>query len=94
MSKFFYLLFILVSVSLLQVGVYDSEEEILGDHQEMELELEENKFEILLFLSLEKFDFFQEETRLTHQNTYRLSLLCSIYLSPLLTPPKNSLLFV
>ncbi len=94
MNKFFYILFILVNTSLLQIGINDSQEEILGDHQEIELELEENKLEILLFLSLDKFDFFQEEIRLTHQNTYRLSLLRSIYLSPLLTPPKHSPLFV
>jgi hypothetical protein len=94
MNKFFYILFILVNTSLLQIGINDSKEEILGDHQEIELELEENKLEILVFLSLDKFDFFQEEIRLTHQNTYRLSLLRSIYLSPLLAPPRHSLLFV
>jgi|GEM_PF-3990627 len=94
MNKFFYILFILVNTSLLQIGIDDNQEEILGDHQEMELEIEENKLEILLFLSLDKFDFFQEEIRLTHQNTYRLSLLRSIYLSPLLAPPRHSLLFV
>lgn len=94
MNKFFYILFILVNTSLLQIGINDNQEEILGDHQEIELELEENKLEILLFLSLDKFDFFQEEIRLTHQNTYRLSLLRRIYLPPLLAPPRHSLLFV
>jgi len=88
MKKLFWVLFIFVNTSLVEVIIYENQD-VITNIQEMEMG--ENNFEVLFLLGVEKYTLLQEETHIIHPNTYRYSLLNSICFPPLLAPPKPKL---